>query len=120
LSHAVQIYAYELYHTLAGPEHAGTALRIPDPVPGQRIPMTRREIDALVTGTCDALAGMGFYRRPGREEQERFLRDMIARAGLSRSEGRYLENIITKAGRLSAAGPNSSGGYNAASKSNPG
>jgi tRNA/rRNA methyltransferase/tRNA (cytidine32/uridine32-2'-O)-methyltransferase len=125
LSHAVQIYAYELYRALAEPEaprrpgpagvditglgmaEPGTggqdsAIGGPDPVPGQWVPMTGPEIDALVLRTCDTLAEMGFYRHPGREEQERFLRDLIARAGLSRSEGRYLGNIITKAGRLSA------------------
>ncbi|MDR2662165.1 MAG: RNA methyltransferase [Treponema sp.] len=106
LSHAVQIYAYELYRTLAGPGGA-------DPVRGQWVPMTGPEIDAVVDRTCVTLAGMGFYRHPGREEQARFLRDLIARAGLSRSEGRYLENIITKAGRLSAAAELSRG-------SNPG
>ncbi|MDR1307719.1 MAG: RNA methyltransferase [Treponema sp.] len=99
LSHAVQIYAYELYRTLAGPDTGG-----PDPVPGQWVPMARPEIDTLVHKICGALAGMGFYRHPGREEQARFLRDLIARAGLSRSEGRYLENIITRAGRLSLSG----------------
>ncbi|MDR1143137.1 MAG: RNA methyltransferase [Spirochaetaceae bacterium] len=101
LSHAVQIYAYELYQTLAG---QGSAAGGPGSVPGQWVPMARPETDALVHKICGTLAGMGFYRHPGREEQARFLRDLIARAGLNRSEGRYLENIITKAGRLSLSG----------------
>jgi tRNA/rRNA methyltransferase/tRNA (cytidine32/uridine32-2'-O)-methyltransferase len=101
LSHAVQIYAYELYQAMADPAHAGTAGG-PGHVPGQWVPMSRPEIDALVTKTCDTLSAMGFYRHPGREEQERFLRDLIARAGLSPGEGRYLGNIITKAGNVSA------------------
>jgi len=91
LSHAVQIYAYELYRALEPPCSA---------VPGQWVPMTAGEIDTLVKNTTCSLASIGFYKHPGREEQERFLRDLIARAGLSLSEGRYLCNIIAKSGRL--------------------
>jgi len=91
LSHAVQIYAYELYCALEPPCSA---------VPGQWVPMTAGEIDTLVKNTTQSLASIGFYKHPGREEQERFLRDIIARAGLSLSEGRYLCNIIAKSGRL--------------------
>ncbi|MDR2702495.1 MAG: RNA methyltransferase [Spirochaetaceae bacterium] len=91
LSHAVQIYAYELYQTLEQPCRA---------VPGQWVPMAAGEIDTLVKNTTRSLASIGFYKHPGREEQERFLRDLMARAGLSLSEGRYLSNIIAKAGRL--------------------
>jgi len=93
LSHAVQIYAYELYQAMEPPCHT---------VPGQWIPMTAGEIDTLVKNTTHSLASTGFYKHPGREEQERFLRDLMARAGLSLSEGRYLSNIIAKAERLAS------------------
>jgi tRNA/rRNA methyltransferase/tRNA (cytidine32/uridine32-2'-O)-methyltransferase len=90
LSHAVQIYAYELYLTLgSGGE-----------VPGQWAPMAGSEIEALVHRISASLESIGFYKHPGREDQERFLRDLISRAGLSLSEGRYLGNIIAKAWRL--------------------
>ena len=104
LSHAVQIYAYELYMTLDNNcsmetgklhRHGGRT-----PVPGQWIPMNTAEIEELVKKISKSLEALGFYKYPGREEQERFLRDLIARAGLNLSEGRYLENIIAKAGRL--------------------
>jgi tRNA/rRNA methyltransferase/tRNA (cytidine32/uridine32-2'-O)-methyltransferase len=97
LSHAVQIYSYELYQALADGNHADSNRRAPAPVPGQWVPMTAEEIETLVEKTSDTLESFGFYRYPGREEQERFLRDIIARAGLSLKEGRYLCNIITKA-----------------------
>ncbi|MDR2553616.1 MAG: RNA methyltransferase [Treponema sp.] len=103
VSHAVQIYAYELYQALAEEGKNGTAgngFGGLAPAPGQWIPMIRPEIDALVDSIGDSLAALGFYKHPGREEQERFLRDLIARAGLSLKEGRYLGNIIAKAGRL--------------------
>jgi tRNA/rRNA methyltransferase/tRNA (cytidine32/uridine32-2'-O)-methyltransferase len=95
LSHAVQIYAYELYRALG--EHTA-----PDAVPGQWIPMTQAENAALVRRAAASLESLGFYRHPGREEQEQFLRDLFARAGLTLREGRYLGNIIAKAARLAA------------------
>jgi len=97
LSHAVQIYAYELYQALS---EDSDKFGGPAPVPGQWVPMNAEEIETLVKKTSDSLASLGFYKHPGREEQERFLRDLIARAGLSLNEGRYLGNIIVKAGRI--------------------
>jgi len=90
LSHAVQIYAYELYLAL-GPEKK---------VPGQWAPMKTTEIETLVKKISASFESIGFYKHPGREEQEHFLRDLVSRAGLSLSEGRYFGNIIAKAWRL--------------------
>ena len=104
LSHAVQIYAYELYQALSdtGGANAGPG---PAPVLGQWVPMNALEIDMLVKKISNSLESLGFYKHPGRTEQERFLCDLIARAGLSLSEGRYLGNIIAKAGRLNQKKP---------------
>ena len=87
LSHAVQIYAYELYQLMA---------EGPAPVPGTWMPMNAAEIQSLVSKTCNFLESIGFYKYPGRAEQEGFLQDLIARAGLNLNEGRYLSNIIAK------------------------
>jgi tRNA/rRNA methyltransferase/tRNA (cytidine32/uridine32-2'-O)-methyltransferase len=99
LSHAVQVYAYELSQALEPGRENSDSMNAA--VPGQWVPMTAAEIDALVQKTSNALAAIGFYKYPGRAEQERFLRDIMARGGLSLSEGRYLSDIIAKAGRLS-------------------
>ena len=90
LSHAVQIYAYELY--LAFGENK--------PVKGEWVPLEVTEVDKLTSEITDALAALGFYKHPGREEQTRFLRDLICRAGLTENEGRYFKNILSKAARL--------------------
>jgi tRNA/rRNA methyltransferase/tRNA (cytidine32/uridine32-2'-O)-methyltransferase len=90
LSHAVQIYAYELF----------LALEKPDPVKGQWQAMNQTEVSALVGSITDTLAGIGFYKYPNRDMQTRFLHDLISRAGLSEREGRYLEDIFVKAARL--------------------
>lgn len=96
LSHAVQIYAYELFLAAGGngdrPKSAS--------VKGEWTPMERQKVDALTSSITDTLAGLGFYKNPGREEQTRFLRDMISRAGLTEREGQYLAKIFAKAARL--------------------
>jgi len=90
LSHAVQIYAYELF----------LALEAQNPVKGDWQPMNQVEVFALVKSITDALADLDFYYKPGREAQELFLRDIISRAGLMDREGEYLKDIFIKAARL--------------------
>jgi tRNA/rRNA methyltransferase/tRNA (cytidine32/uridine32-2'-O)-methyltransferase len=99
LSHAVQIYAYELFLAFGGTTDdpgGGT----PDPVKGEWVPLTRAAVDELTADITATLAELGFYKNPGREEQTRFLRDMICRAALTEKEGRYLKDIFAKAARL--------------------
>ena len=96
LSHAVQIYAYELFLALGG-----TAGGIgPNPVKGEWVPLARAAVDDLTAEITGTLEELGFYKKPGREEQTRFLRDMMSRAGLTENEGRYFRDIFTKAARL--------------------
>jgi len=90
LSHAVQLYAYELF----------LAMEQQLPVKGEWTAMNQTEISALVQSITDTLASIGFYKNPNREEQSRFLQDVIARAGLKNSEGHYFGEIITKAAQL--------------------
>jgi len=90
LSHAVQIYAYEFF----------LALEKQSPAKGEWQPMNQSEVSALVGSIADTLASLGFYRHPNREEQTRFLRDIISRAGLTEREGSYLKDIFVKAARL--------------------
>jgi tRNA/rRNA methyltransferase/tRNA (cytidine32/uridine32-2'-O)-methyltransferase len=98
LSHAVQIYAYELYRALgSGAEDAAGALL---PVKGAWVPLTRGQADSLTVSIVKNLESLGFYRHPGREEQARFIRDFISRAGLSEREGKYLGDIFAKAARM--------------------
>jgi tRNA/rRNA methyltransferase/tRNA (cytidine32/uridine32-2'-O)-methyltransferase len=108
LSHAVQIYAYQLFRALqsgpAAPGSAPTAGLEPASVAGSWTPLNRLQLDSLVTSTTNSLASLGFYKKKGREEQERFLRDVFARAGLTLNEGRYLETIFSKAAALARIG----------------
>ena len=87
LSHAVQLYAYELF----------LAMDKQLPVKGEWTAMNQEEIAVIVERITDTLASIGFYKKPNREYQTQFFQDLIARAGLADREGRYLEEIITKA-----------------------
>jgi len=77
LSHAVQVYAYELF----------LAMKEQLPVKGEWTAMDQSEISALVR----------LLPYPKREEPVRFLHDIIARAGLSLSEGKHFKDILMKA-----------------------
>ena len=92
LSHAVQVYAYEFYLAFGETEVHH--------VKGEWVPLERTEVDRLTADITEILEGLGFYKFPGREEQTRFLRDVICRAGLTEREGRYLKGIFDKAARL--------------------
>jgi tRNA/rRNA methyltransferase/tRNA (cytidine32/uridine32-2'-O)-methyltransferase len=101
LSHAVQVYGYELFRTL-GPrtDEAG-----PEAVKGAWEPLSRGRVEALTASIVENLESLGFYRHPGREEQARFIRDLISRAALSEGEGKYLGSIFAKAARLGCQPP---------------
>jgi len=90
LSHAVQLYAYELF----------LAMEQQLPVKGDWTAMNQSEITKLVVSITETLSKIGFYKYPNKEMQTRFLHDIFSRAGLSASEGRYFKNIFIKAANL--------------------
>jgi tRNA/rRNA methyltransferase/tRNA (cytidine32/uridine32-2'-O)-methyltransferase len=100
LSHAVLIYAYEIFRIL-GPEALSAGGNIePVAVKGRWVPLDQAKTEALVRELTESFRTLGFYKRPGREEQERFFRDLFSRACLTEREGRYFVDIIAKAVRL--------------------
>ena len=96
LSHAVQVYAYELFLAFGRQNDK--------PIKGAWVHLARPAVDELTAEITGTLAGLGFYMKPGREEQTRFLRDMICRAGLTESEGNYLKDIFIKTACLAVKG----------------
>ncbi len=91
LSHAVQIFAYEL------------SLYLDGAAPSPQTAITRERVNSAVLGIINSLESLGFYKQAGRDEQTRFFRELIARAGLSMDELKYLESIFQKIGRLGSA-----------------
>jgi tRNA/rRNA methyltransferase/tRNA (cytidine32/uridine32-2'-O)-methyltransferase len=92
LSHAVQIYAYEFFRALAPDQKSAS--------PGRWVPLDQARLEDLSHVVSDSLASLGFYKQPGREDQERFFRDVFSRAGITQREGVYLAGIFAKAARL--------------------
>jgi len=92
LSHAVMIYAYELFLKLANPEN--------EAVKGQWVPMNQGAIETLVSEVTGNFKLLGFYKQAGREEQERFFRDLFSRAGITEKDGRYFGDLVARAVRL--------------------
>jgi tRNA/rRNA methyltransferase/tRNA (cytidine32/uridine32-2'-O)-methyltransferase len=90
LSHAVQIYAWELFAEFSD---GGAARGAWEPVPRERT-------DALCESICDSLESLGFYTHTVRETQRDFLRDVFSRAALNEFESGYMEKIFRKAARL--------------------
>ncbi|GHV88659.1 hypothetical protein AGMMS50267_10190 [Spirochaetia bacterium] len=108
LSHAVQIFCYELFLAL-GPDPvaaSGEDLTVDAPAHGGRwVPLDQKRIAELVRSVTSSLESLGFYRQPGREEQEQFLQDVFSRAALTQREAEYMANIFFKAARLGSRQP---------------
>jgi len=97
LSHAVQIYAYELFKVLSCYRVEDNPV---DTVKGQWVPLDQSAIEILVKEIMENLRTLGFYKRLGQKEQERFFRDIFSRSAMTEREGRYFVGIIAKAVRL--------------------
>lgn len=83
LSHAVQIVAYTLFRA------SETRSRGYEPISLERL-------DALVSDISEDIDHVGLFRAAGRENNDRFLREIFARAALSESEAVRLEKLFRK------------------------
>ena len=92
LSHAVMVYAYELFKALANPEA--------EAVKGQWVPLDQDAMETLVQEISANLRILGFYKQISLEEQRRFFRDIFSRAAITEREGAYFAKIIKKAVHL--------------------
>ena len=90
LSHAVQIIAYQVFKALSAP----SAVRY--------TPLSGRRLDSLMSVILTSLKNIGFFSKAGQEDMGIFLRDIIARAGLSGEEANRLETVFRKISGLIA------------------
>jgi tRNA/rRNA methyltransferase/tRNA (cytidine32/uridine32-2'-O)-methyltransferase len=93
LSHAAQIYFYELYTTLSTEGVVKADAK-------HWVPVDLAKISALTDLVLETLGSVGFYTQAGKEDQRLFFRDLLARSALTADEYRYLEGIIHKAHKL--------------------
>ncbi|MBP5403299.1 MAG: RNA methyltransferase [Treponema sp.] len=94
LSHAVQIICYHLFRqaekTKKGFNGSGFT------------PVSLERLDKTVKTITDSFKSLGFFKLNGREDQERFWKDIMSRASLSEGEVKYLEKIFSKAQGLAS------------------
>ena len=83
LCHAVQVVCYTLFRAYS-PRKYGD----------ERIPYARVAAAAEHINSC--LCMMGLFKHAGKEDNIRFFQEIIARAGLSAREARYLEELFQK------------------------
>ena len=55
--------------------------------------MDAERLTKLVDVMADSFQSIGFYKQNGREKQERFFRDVFARAGITAHESHYIERV---------------------------
>jgi len=82
LAQAVQIICWELRRNLTAAD-------------GYQ-PVTRERLEAATGVLADSLDEIGFFKQNEKEEVRRFYRDILARAGLSRSESARIEKHFRK------------------------
>jgi tRNA/rRNA methyltransferase len=88
LSHAVQIICYEIYRALSVARHTPFT------------PIMAASLDSLVAVITSSLKAIGFFKLVAPDQMGRFIRDILARAGLSVNEARRLEVVFRKIGGL--------------------
>ncbi|MBQ3670445.1 MAG: RNA methyltransferase [Treponema sp.] len=87
LSHAVQVICYEIFRN-ARPLSPGT------------VPVTLGRLEKTVSAISDNLQKIGFFSLAGREDMEKFWRDVLSRANVSEGEAQYIEKTFSKMGGL--------------------
>ncbi|MDR2602567.1 MAG: RNA methyltransferase [Spirochaetaceae bacterium] len=97
LSHAVQIYCYELFCALQEGVY--------NEPQGQWKPLNQDEINKICGETYSLLKKCGFYANKDNFEQLDFFRSILSRAAVTQKEADYLKTILLKAGRLISARP---------------
>lgn len=83
LSHAVQIMSYTLFRTF------DTRKRGYEPI-------TLARLGEVVESISDSIDRIGLFRIAGREDNDRFLAEILARAALSESEAKRFEQLFRK------------------------
>jgi len=89
LSHAVQIISYQLF-------------RMKDSISNGNVPVTLERLGKTVNVISDSLSKIGFFKVTGRDDMEKFWRDILSRAGVSEGEATYIEKTFNKAAGLAS------------------
>ncbi len=91
LSHAVQIFTYELFRSCKKESHSIS--------PGY-IPISIETLNHVIETIIESLQTIGFFKQAGKKEMKLFWQSILSRSLLSKSEASYLQKIFTKAAGL--------------------
>ena len=83
LSHAVQIMSYVLYRAFDARKRGYE-------------PITLARLGEVVESISDSIDRIGLFRVAGKEDNDRFLAEILARAALSESEAKRIEQLFRK------------------------
>ncbi len=100
LSHAVQIFTYELFRAYNNQKNCEKTIS-----PGYT-PITIKRLDESITVILNSLQEIGFFTQAGKIDMRHFWQTILSRAFLSQGEAKYLEKIFTKAAGLASKNKN--------------
>ena len=83
LSHAVQIICYEIFRKSSAVS------------PGI-VPVSLGRLEKTTSVICESLQKIGFFKLAGRDDMEKFWRDILSRGGVSEGEAQYIEKTFSK------------------------
>ncbi len=96
LSHAVQIFTYELFRAYNNQKSSTKTIS-----PGY-IPISVQKLHESIQIIMESLQKIGFFTQAGKKEMELFWKSILTRALLSKGEATYLEKIFKKAAGLAS------------------
>ena len=88
LSHAVQIVCYEIFRSQLNVSPGIT-------------PISLDRLSGTVGTISESLGKIGFFKVAGKDDMEKFWRDILSRANISEGEAQYIEKTFSKMAGLS-------------------
>lgn len=89
LSHAVQIISYHIFREQNSRSNGS-------------VPVSLERLDKTIETIADDLQKIGFFKVTGRDDMEKFWRDVLSRAAISEGEASYIEKVFNKAAGLAS------------------
>ncbi len=93
LSHAVQLFSYELFRACRRKD-------VTRPISPGYTPVSVKALQKTIDTILNSLQTIGFFTQSGKKDMNLFWQSILTRALLSQNEATYLEKIFTKAAGL--------------------
>ena len=60
------------------------------------VPVSLGRLEKTTSVICESLQKIGFFKLAGRDDMEKFWRDILSRGGVSEGEAQYIEKTFSK------------------------